>query len=225
MPERALSTGAVNGRRVAEMEAVLTRLAPDAAIPLVVYVHGCAGFDDDLETWARALTSAGYALVAPDSFARAGRRSHCDGVTVYPPRDLGVLALRESEIRYAIEQARRLRWARQDAVFLLGFDQGGVVVAGYRGPPVTAYVVTGWTCTSPDVQRGLFTPPDRPVLAIRWADDPLFGDPAWNGDCGAHLAPRPASRSIILEGRGHSVATDAQAREAVLKFLQRQLLR
>jgi len=202
------------------MEAVAARLPAGTAIPLVVYAHGCAGLDDDVVSWADALAHAGYTVVAPDSFARAGRRVSCDGRTVYPRRDPGVLALRESEIRYAVAQARMLTWVRQASIALLGFDQGGVVVAGYRGPPVTAYVVTGWTCTAPDVRHGLFTPPDRPVLAIRWADDPLFGDPAWNGDCGAHLDARPASRSIVLEGRGHSVAENAEAREAVLRFLQ-----
>jgi len=202
------------------MEAVVARLPAGTAIPLVVYAHGCAGLDDDVVTWAAALARAGYTVVAPDSFARAGRQASCDGRTVYPRHDPGVLALRESEVRYAIVQARTLTWVRQESIVLLGFDQGGVVVAGYRGPPVAAYVVTGWTCTAPDVRHGLFTPPDRPVLAIRWADDPLFGDPAWNGDCGAHLDARPASRSLVLEGRGHSVAGAAEARDAVLRFLQ-----
>jgi len=190
------------------------------SIPLVIYVHGCAGLDEDAERWAQVLTSAGYAVVAPDSFARAGRRPRCDGRRPYRPDDRGVLALRESEIRYAVQQARTLPWVGEATIVLLGFDQGAVVVAGYGDGAVGAYILTGWTCTSPDVRQGLFTPLDQPVLAIRWADDPMFADAAWNGECGSHLGPRPGSRSIVLDGPGHSVVTDPGAREAVVQFLR-----
>jgi hypothetical protein len=187
--------------------------------PLVIYVHGCAGLDADTERWAEVLTRAGYAMVAPDSLAR-GRRPRCDGRRPYPADDRDVLALRRSEVRYAVQQARTLPWVGEATIALLGFDQGGVVVAGDDDPAVGAYIITGWTCTAPDVRQGLFTPPDRPVLAIRWADDPMFADAAWNGDCGAHLGSRPGSRSIVLDGSGHSVADDPDAQEAVVRFLR-----
>ena len=75
------------------------------------------------------------------------------------------------------------------------------------------------------MRSGLATPLDRPVLAIRWADDPLFRDPAWNGDCEVHLPPRPASRSLVLEGTGHSTAVSPEARATVLRFLQARTVR
>ena len=58
------------------------------------------------------------------------------------------------------------------------------------------------------------------MLAIRWAVYPLFTDPAWTGDCRASLGARPASRSIILDGTGHSVAGDERAERAVVNFLR-----
>jgi hypothetical protein len=105
-------------------------------------------------------------------------------------------------------------------VFLLGVGQGAVVAGAHAGRDVSGYVLTAWTCTSPHARSGLATPPTRPVLAIRWADDRWFADPAWNGDCGASLGSRPSSRSLILDGSGHSVIGDERAERAVVDFLR-----
>jgi dienelactone hydrolase len=188
--------------------------------PVVVYAHGCGGIDDDLRGWAELLTRHGYAVIAPDHRARGNRAPTCGGAAFYGRGDLDALATREGEIRYALRQVRTLPWVRQDAVFLLGFDHGAVVAASYTGPPFAGYVLTGWTCTSPLPRGGLATSPARPVLAIRWARDPRFVDPAWNGDCGASLGARPASRSLVLDGAGHSTVGDERARQAVVGFLQ-----
>jgi dienelactone hydrolase len=189
-------------------------------VPVVIYAQDCAGPGDDLRRWSDLLTGQGYAVIAPDHRARGGRARPCDGPTLYAPGDVADLASREAEIAYARRQVRTLPWVRQSAVFLLGFGQGAVAAAGYTGPPFTGYILTGWTCTSPYPRGGLTTAPTRPVLAIRWADDPWFRDPAWNGDCGASLGARPASRSIVLDGAGHSVAGDPRAERAVVNFLQ-----
>jgi dienelactone hydrolase len=190
-------------------------------VPVVMYAPDCAGLDDDLRRWADLLTGHGYAVIAIDPRARGGRAPACDAATLYSRADLPALATREAEIRYALRQVRTLSWVRQGSVFLLGLGQGAVVAGGYTGPAFSGYILTGWTCTSPHPRGGLATAPDRPVLAIRWAVDPWFTDPAWNGDCGASLGARPASRSTVLEGSGHSVAGDERAQRAVVEFLQR----
>jgi hypothetical protein len=159
-------------------------------------------------------------VIAPYHRARGGRAQPCRAATLYGPGDVEMLATREGEIRYALRQVRTLPWVRQEGVFLLGVGQGAVVAGGYGGPPFTGYILTAWTCTSPHPRAGLATAPGRPVLAIRWADDPWFTDPAWNGDCGASLGGRPASRSIILDGAGHAVIASERARRAVVDFLQ-----
>jgi poly(3-hydroxybutyrate) depolymerase len=220
LPPRVLATPGVNGRRVSELDATFAAIPRDARVPAVVYVHGCHGIDADLTDWARVLTAAGYAVFAPDSAARGDRRPACSASTLYAPADLPRFTEREAEIRYALEQMETLGWIPPESVFVLGFDHGGVVVAGWREREFAGYIVTGWTCTSPDVRSGLVTPLDRPVLAIRWAEDPVFGDPAWNGDCEVHLESRPGSRSLVLDGRGHSTASHPAACEAVLRFLR-----
>lgn len=190
-------------------------------VPVVVYTHDCAGIDDDLPRWAERLTGHGYAVIAPDHRARGGRAPVCSATTLYGPADGQTLATREAEVRYALRQLRTLPWVRQTGVFLMGLGQGAVVAAGYTGPAFTGYVLTGWSCTSPHPRGGLATATTRPVLAIRWADDPWLRDPAWNGDCATSLGERPSSRSIVLDGTGHSVAGVAHAERAVIDFLQR----
>jgi dienelactone hydrolase len=225
LPPRMLPAPHLNGRRVAELGPVLSAVARDARVPVVLYVHGCRGPDDDLTGWARALTAEGYAVFAPDGAARGDRAPGCEASRLYGRGDLERFSRREAEVRYALRQVRTLAWIAPETVFVLGFDQGAVVTAGWREPDFAGYIVTGWTCTAPDVRSGLATPLDRPVLAIRWAEDPLFADPAWNGSCEAHLAARPDSRALVLEGRGHSTASHPDARAAVLRFLRAHTIR
>jgi dienelactone hydrolase len=188
--------------------------------PVVVYAHDCGGLDDELSRWAELLTPPGYAVIAPDHRARGGSPRPCSTTALYGPADVEMLAAREAELRYALRQVRRLPWVRQQAVFLLGVGQGAVVAAGLGEPAFAGYVITAWTCTSPYPRGGLATPLTRPVLALRWERDPWFTDPAWNGDCEASLGARPSSRSIVLDGAGHSVVGDERARRAVLDFLR-----
>ena len=192
----------------------------DRRLPSVIYAHGCRGLEDDLTQWATVLSGAGYAVLAPDSAARGEVPPRCDGARLYGREDIGRFHARAAELRYALRQMRTLSWLAPEAIFLLGFDQGAVVAADWRERDFLGVILTGWTCTAPDMRGGLLTPPDRPVLAIRWAEDPFFREPAWNGDCEVHLPPRPGSRSLVLEGRGHSTAASPEAREAVLRFLR-----
>jgi dienelactone hydrolase len=222
LPAAALPASLVNGARILDVDAALTAHPPASRLGVVLYAHGCAGPGDEPAQWASALGPAGFALIAPD--AGAGPACGAGGV-IYTRGDAALLARRADEVRYAREQIAYLSWVRAGDVFLLGFDHGGVVTAHWNGPAFAGYIVTGWTCTAPDVRGGLSIPVDRPVLAIRWEEDPLFADPAWNGNCGTWLRGRAGSRSILLEGRGHATAGSAEARAAVVRFLQLHTLR
>jgi len=212
------------GRPVREVDRALATVSSEVTVASVVYLHGCRGFDEDLPAWAGVLSGAGYAVFAPDAAARGGPPPAC-GAALYARDDAWRFAQREADVRYVVRQLRTRLWLEPEAIVLFGFDQGGVIAAGWRERQFAGIVITGWTCTSPDMRAGLFTPVDRPVLAIRWEQDPFFRDPAWNGDCEVHLGPRPSSRALVLEGQGHSTAASAEAREAVLRFLRARTLR
>jgi len=124
--------------RLAALDAPLDRLGAATSIPLVIYVHDCAGLDREAELWGERLAAQGYATIAPDSLARGGRAPTC------PSRDLDAVLTRESEIRYALAQARATRWVRQRAVFVLGVGQGGTIVArGGVGKVTGAVIIRG----------------------------------------------------------------------------------
>ena len=99
-------------------------------MPVVIYAHDCAGPDDELRRWADLLTRHGYAVIAPDHRARAGRAPACGGPPLYGRGDIEMLATREAEIGYAIRQVQTLPWVRRHAVFMLGVGQGAVVAGG-----------------------------------------------------------------------------------------------
>jgi hypothetical protein len=76
---------------------------------------------------------------------------------------------RESEIRYAVKQARAARWVRQRAVFVLGVGQGATIVARGGVGSVTGAVIIGGNGdprrVSPALVREREGPPGEEDLA------------------------------------------------------------
>ncbi len=123
--------------RLDELTARLDRLPATTGLPVVVYAHDCAGLGPEVAVWADRLARQGYAVIAPDSFARSGRTPTC------APGDVDALLMREAEIRYALGQVRTQSWVRQRAVFLLGVGQGGTVAARGAVGAVMGTVIIG----------------------------------------------------------------------------------
>ena len=115
----------------------LDRLSATASVPVVVYAHDCAGLGPELAVWGDRLARQGYAVIAPDSFARSGRAPTC------APGDVDGLLTRETEIRYAVRQVRTQSWVRQRAVFVLGVGQGATIAARGGVGAVTGTVIIG----------------------------------------------------------------------------------
>jgi dienelactone hydrolase len=115
----------------------LDRLPATSSVPVVVYAHDCNGLGPELAVWADRLARHGYAVIAPDGFARSGRASVCE------PGDVDALLTREAEIRYALRQVRAQSWVRQRAVFLLGVGQGATIAARGAVGAVTGTVIIG----------------------------------------------------------------------------------
>lgn len=181
----------------------LARIQPGRQFTVILFMHGCAGMVPDNIELAEDYRSLGYAVIAPNSFARAGRQREC----VSSRRKVATISLRKAEIDYALTQIPSLGWVDPARIVLAGQSEGANTVSEVDRDDVFAgYIITGWDC-----RFGLA--PDGPVLAVKGALD----DTANRGTCSANGAPHSAS--VIVPGAGHSVANRPAALEAFERFL------
>ena len=209
-----------------EMFARVARLS-GARLPVVVYLHGCTGVGN--AEFLKQLADAGFAVVAPDSFARRYRPLQCDPATLTGGRNLFVFDFRMEEVSYAVQQLWSLPWVDRNRLFLVGSSEGAVAAALYRGDEFRARVITQWTCSGAPHVAGLAAPMDEPVLAVVAADDPWYAAARAAGataDCGPVLAGRADSRSYVVQGGpAHDVYSSPAATALILDFLRRQATR
>ncbi|MEE9157243.1 MAG: hypothetical protein V3U60_02495 [Gammaproteobacteria bacterium] len=191
--------------------------------PVVVFMHGCTGISLPEGEVEKILTSVGYAVIFPNSFARTLRPTDCDGRS----GDWGMFPLvdsyRRAELINAVNHVRGLPWVDQGNVFLGGFGEGAVSTALWGGQvDVAGYIILGWTCTAPaelDWLGGLYTPADRPVLAVVSRNDPRYGRRGFQGDCGSQSAGRDNVFSHVIDGSVHNVLAYPETTRALLDFL------
>jgi poly(3-hydroxybutyrate) depolymerase len=195
--------------------------------PTVVFLHGCTGIGNlpFLEDLARQ----GYAVVAPDSFARRYRPLQCDPKTSRGGRNLFIYDFRTAELTYALERLPEQSWVDLDNLFLIGASEGGVTAALFRGDVFNARVIAQWTCSGAPLVAGIDAPRRTPILAIVREDDPYYAaanTPGQQGHCGLHMMDRAGSQSLIVRaGAGdtaHDVLGDPGAVEAILGFIRDQ---
>ncbi len=206
----------------AAMGAHLQRLPAGAKLPVVVYVHGCTGLANF--PFLDRLAESGFAVVAPDSFARRYRPLQCDPVTRTGGRHLFVYDFRMEEVAFALEQLWTERWADWNRMFLVGTSEGGVTAALYRGDEFKARVIAQWTCSGAPHVAGIAAPADEPILAVRGAQDPWYAPPN-TGDCGDAFGLRPDSRSLVLDlPAGHDVFAEPAVVATITDFLRTQAI-
>ena len=177
-------------------------------LPVVVFLHGCAGWGSRQSRVMQLANANGYTVFAPDSFARPGRVRHCgQGGT-------NKLEMRLEEVEYAVRRLRELPWVDQERLVLMGFSEGGFAAARYRGSDFRAVLVLGWGCP-----RGrLHVPGSVPVLNLVGRDDQ---ETRWgNRLCSAWF--RDGFRAKHVEA-GHDVSEDPRAQAIVGEFLREAL--
>ena len=187
--------------------------------PTVIFSHGCAGLGRGNLRYMRLLARAGYAVIAPDSFARRYRPETCD-----PSRHRGIKGaphkrvnrMRQEEIHHAAYRVRRIRWVDRKNLFLMGHSQGGTAVAAYEGDGFKAHVISGSVCW-----RGVRSPRGTPILALYSKNDP------WRRNRPADQCLRRARawgvrvEFHLFEGRAHNLSRNERARRLILDFLSR----
>lgn len=182
-------------------------LKPGIKLPAVLYLHGCAGLTS-ASTWGGHFTRRGFAFFAPNSYARVGRSNSC----LRGAAD-SKIAMRQAELRYALEKMRQIAWIDPRRLVLVGFSEGGFTAAQYRGTEFAAVVLLGVDCRL--TGGSPLTPASVPVLNIVGAQD----DWGFGRGCSMNRTS-DGSKTVVLQDAGHAVEGDARAFDALDEFLR-----
>ena len=207
---------------MAEVEPVLqsARLAP--TLPVVVFLHGCNGLHRGYRVDLEFLRDLGYAVIAPDSFARAYKPTSCDWRSKSAGSHPGVIGFRLAEAAFAIRQAQSFPWVDPHRIVLMGQSEGGMTTANYTGDDVAARVILGWTCQIPWPSLwGIKGDDAIPTLSVVSGEDRWFDRWFLRGDCGKDMDGFTDATSVVIDGSTHHVLRRGEAQEAVAAFLTR----
>jgi dienelactone hydrolase len=199
------------------------KIKVEKPLPVVIYIHGCTGLTNESYSWGEYIKELGAIAFLPDSFAWRSE-SNCDPKTKKSGAFLKAHAMRQEEIRFALEQVKMSPWADANNVFLMGHSEGGVAAARTRLAGFSGIIISGWRCThtkNPGFD-GIFAPLETPVLTLEWARDDWQND-ATKGSCSDKFGERKNARQVIFPGNGHNVYEQSGAREAVAQFLKENL--
>lgn len=192
-------------------------------LPVVIYLHGCTGINEDAFRWGSYISSLGFIVILPNSMARVGRVPNCDaklkrGTSAFPLAK----AYRQEEISYALIKAMNSPWAQRKNIFLMGHSEGGIAAAQSSYSQFAGIIISGATCTNREnpVYDGIFAPPNMPVLAVASIQDSWHENrPAVRGRCADKAQGRLFFEQVDLPGSRHPTSVSPAAREAVKKFL------
>jgi hypothetical protein len=194
------------------------QLAPEPRRPVVLYLHGCGGMNDDNDMpWARYIAGLGFTVVAPDRFAREDKRQSC-----WPTQIPNILDMRREELDYALQQIKAAPWADPANIFIMGFSEGADTLGETRIAGVRGVVMSSWTCGRvPEIEVA----PGVPVLSILWDEESsvLRLLPRIKSTCGDKFEGREGFENLALRGKGHNSYVAPEARDAVAKFLKGHL--
>ena len=190
----------------------------DSSIPLIIYMHGCGG---KFDFWMfNFLAHNGYAVLAPNSFAREYKPKSCIPETVTGGLHRGVLSFRLAEANYAHEAIKKMPWVDKKNIFMMGFSEGGITTAQYPHGGLAGRIILGWTCNAgwPEYD-GISGPRDVPILAVVASGDPWFRDPSLSGDCSDTLFPRKHIESIVIDTDYHAIHSLTSVKDRILRFM------
>jgi dienelactone hydrolase len=196
-------------------------------VPVVVFLHGSSGLGlKAIGEWQLWLAGMGWASLAPDSFALAGR------VTYKSPIDKDsyerIHALRATEIAPAVAALKSQSWVDATRLVLAGTSEGAVPVARYGGTEFIARILYAWSCEPNYFVKEPMNAfrVDQPVLNVISTSDPFFssanpwlGNPAALGHCGMALKENLRAAVLLVPNAPHTLFTLPGARYATAGFL------
>ena len=190
-------------------------------LPTVFFMHGCTGLRN-LEP-LKAMARSGFAVIAPDSFARRFRPLQCRPSQRTGGENVYVYDFRLAEISYGLLRLQELPWVDTRRLVLMGVSEGGVAAALYRGDEFRGRVIAQWTCHGRPFVQGLEAGPQEAVLAVVRQQDPWYDSERTkdqSGDCGRFFDQQTNATSLLLEGgTRHDVFDEPSVVQKLLDFI------
>ena len=200
--------------------------------PTVLYLHGCSGIEAHSYRRMSYLARMGFAVIAPDSFAREKYPQSCDPDTNQAGMYYGIWQIRMNDTVYAVARAKELSWVDADNMAMYGLSEGALITAIYysgKEGRLKARVVEGWTCHSGQQDRrgGIRAPDSEPVLTLVAKYDPWYQNEWTRGNCGEYLNRKNGSRSVVYSkgaiAREHLLFENKAVAELATGFLKKHL--
>ncbi len=201
------------------------KVSVEKPLPVVIYMHGCTGISAHDSQWGNFIKGLGFVAILPDSMARPGRKLNCNPVMKRGGFFPQAHAMRQEEISYALEQIKKSQWADTRNIFLMGHSEGGAAAARNRLDGFRGIIISGWTCTNaknPDFD-GIFAPIETPILTLEWDRDLWYAGTIREGSCANKFGERKKAQRILFSGSQHDTYQQAEARDAVARFLKENL--
>ncbi|MBG03137.1 MAG: hypothetical protein CMM59_03575 [Rhodospirillaceae bacterium] len=184
---------------LAKLDELDAKLGPGETVPLIVYMHGCAGIVIPSLRHVDALTKLGdYIVASPNSFARP-RPVSCRSAG---DTDFQVMqdsrSWRRAELAYAMNELLTHSWVDRNNIFLIGHSQGGTTVLDYSGPARIKGRVTmhgGCSVGSLTILEDN-TRPDEQILGFHSGEDPWYQN--YQSGC-PHVVKRHPNGTLIYE--------------------------
>jgi dienelactone hydrolase len=181
-----------------------THIRPGAQAPAVLIAHGCSGLPRGPAEYRLWFMKQGYAVLEPDSFARPGHTCN-DNVL-----GKSALDIRTQDLRYALEQMRKMAWIDPDRIVLMGISQGGAAVAKWDASGVQAHIILENHCAGQQPKA----PQNIPVLTIIGGEDEYL-----KGTSCKVTRTLKGSRSIVIPGAPHALDWEPEVAAAISEFL------
>jgi len=185
-------------------------------LPVILYMQSSEDFTkgEKIREWVTG--EGGYIFFAPNTHAVKGHPKYNPPLKKEYYEE--VHNFRQAEISLFVSNIKEIPFVDLKRTFLMGYAEGGLAVARYRGDEFVGRIILAWDC-----RRGYYT--DNPKIGAK-RDDPVLNivgreDTKSRGDCGDALFDFNNSKVVLLPKRGENIIESPFVKDEILDFIER----